>query len=106
MNADDVLGMAMAKVLLIVRDHWVRLPNELGGTVKAAQWGEAKAIAEAYVDALTSGGTKPYAGRDAAALKAELVNALKAGRWPELPAGTVSGQMSSPFEGRTQPISG
>lgn len=106
MNGDDVLGMAMAKVLLIVRDAWAHLPNELGGTARATQWGEAKAIAEAYVDALTSGGSMPYAGRDAVALKAELVKALQAGRWPELPAGAVSSQMSSPFEGRTQPISG
>ncbi|MGK0673508.1 MAG: hypothetical protein ABWU16_02455 [Halothiobacillaceae bacterium] len=106
MNGEDVLGMAMAKVLLIVRDAWARLPNEFGGTARASQWGEAKAIAEAYVDALTSGGSMPYAGRDAVALKAELVKALQAGRWPELPAGAVSSQMNSPFEGRTQPISG
>lgn len=106
MNGEDVLGMAMAKVLLIVRDSWARLPNELGGTAKATQWGEAEAIAEAYVDALTTGGAHPYVGRTAAELKASLKAELNAGRWPELPAGTVSGQVSSPFEGRTQPISG
>lgn len=106
MNTDDVLGMAMAKVLLVVREQWARLPSELGGAAKAAQWGEAEAIAEAYVDALTSGGSKPYAGKEAAALKAELTQVLKAGRWPELPAGKVQGQAPSPFEGRTQPISG
>lgn len=106
MNTDDALGMAMAKVLLIVREHWARLPSELGGSAKAAQWGEAWTIAEAYVDALTSGGSKPYAGKEATALKEELKQSLKAGRWPELPAGKVQGQAPSPFEGRTQPISG
>lgn len=82
MHTDDVLGMAMAKVLLIVREAWARLPAELDS---APQWPEAAKLAEAYVDALTTGGQYAYAGRTAAELKTALLSELQAGRWPELP---------------------
>ncbi|MFZ5465969.1 MAG: hypothetical protein ACOZAI_01760 [Pseudomonadota bacterium] len=106
MNGDDVLGMAMAKVLLIVRDHWDRLPTELGSIQKAAAWGQASAIAEAYVDALTTGGAHPYAGRTAAELKASLKAELNAGRWPALPAGKVEESATHPWADRMRDISG
>lgn len=106
MHADDVLGMAMAKVLLIVHHHWARLPIELGSVEKAVQWGEAPGVAEAYVDALTTGGLHPYAGRTAAELKAQILGELKAGRWPVLPADTVDEQAAHPWASQARDIGG
>ncbi|MEF3193209.1 MAG: hypothetical protein K6346_03180 [Halothiobacillaceae bacterium] len=106
MNGDDVLGMAMAKVLLIVRDHWDRLPAELGSPQKAAAWGQASAIAKAYVDALTTGATQTFAGKTAAELEAYLATELKAGRWPSLPTGKVEAPASHPWADRMRDISG
>lgn len=106
MNGDDVLGMAMAKVLLIVREHWDRLPAELGSQQKAAAWGQAPAIAKAYVDALTTGGAQTFAGKTAAALEAYLAAELKAGRWPALPAGKVGESATHPWADRMRDISG
>lgn len=85
MNGDDLLSMAMAKVMLIVRHDWGRLPAELGSMEAAARWAEAPNVIDAYVDALTTGGKKTYRGKSAAALKTELKTALKAGNWPLLP---------------------
>jgi len=106
MHGDDVLGMAMAKVLLIVLHQWERLPIELGSVEKAVQWGEAPGVAEAYVDALTTGGLHPHAGRTAAELKAQVLEELKAGRWPVLPAGTVDEQAAHPWAGQARDIGG
>ena len=85
MNGDDLLAMAMAKVMLIVRHDWGRLPAELGSMEAAARWVEAPAVIDTYVDALTTGGKKTYRGKTAAALKAELMSAMKSGSWPLLP---------------------
>lgn len=85
LHGDDLLAMAMAKVLLIVRHEWGRLPAELGSMEAAARWAEAPGVVDAYVDALTEGGQKPYRGKAAGAIKAELRGALKSGKWPVLP---------------------
>ncbi|MEW6766170.1 MAG: hypothetical protein AB1344_10345 [Pseudomonadota bacterium] len=111
MNGDDLLAMAMARVLMIVRHEWSRLPAELGSMDAAVRWADAPAaesipgfrpsgvasrpnadpdpvgmvVVDAYVGALTSGGVKPYRGKEAAAIRAELVGALTAGKWPVLP---------------------
>lgn len=106
MHADDVLGMAMAKVLLVVHHNWDRLPIELGSVEKAMQWAEATKVAEAYVDALTSGGQHAYDGKTAAELKAQIQGELKAGRWPVLPAGTVDEQAALPWADRMRVIIG
>ncbi len=103
---EDMLGMAMAKVLLIVRQNWARLPAELGSPAAAARWPEAPGVVDAYVDALTSGGQASHGGKTAAALKAELRAALRAGAWPALPAGKVDGQVTHPWGDRTQDVSG
>lgn len=85
MNGDDLLAMAMAKVLLITRDAWGRLPAELGSMDAALRWDQARPLIAAYVEALTTGAQKPYRGKNAAALKEELLASLKAGKWPVLP---------------------
>jgi len=106
MNGDDVLGMAMAKVLLIVHQNWERLPTELGSTEKAVHWAEAPALIDAYVDALTTAGQHRYVGKTAAELKDQLKGELKAGRWPALPAGKVDADVPHPWAAGMQDISG
>ncbi|MEW6445062.1 MAG: hypothetical protein ACOZAQ_10305 [Pseudomonadota bacterium] len=85
LNGDDLLAMAMTRVLMIVRHDWGRLPAELGSMEAALRWDGAAVVVDAYVDALTSGGVKPYRGKSATALKAELAAAFRAGAWPVLP---------------------
>ena len=85
LQSDDALAMAMAKVLLLVRDQWARLPVELGSNKAAIAWSETPKVLEAYIAALTQNGKLAYRGKDAAAWKHALQTEMQAGRWPSLP---------------------
>ncbi|MEW5838845.1 MAG: hypothetical protein AB1717_08450 [Pseudomonadota bacterium] len=85
LQSDDALAMAMAKVLLLVRDNWARLPAELGSSKAAIHWEHTPKVLEAYIAALTQNGKVTYRGKNAAAWKQALQTELQAGRWPSLP---------------------
>ena len=85
LQTDDALVMAMAKVLLLVRDNWARLPAELGSAKAASAWANTPKVLEAYLAALTQNGKVSYRGKDAAAWKQAIQAELQAGRWPSLP---------------------
>ncbi len=85
LQTDDALAMAMAKVLILVREHWARLPAELGSIKAASTWSNTPKVLEAYIAALTQNGKVMYRGKDAAAWKQALQAELQAGRWPSLP---------------------
>ncbi len=85
LQSDDAVVMAMAKVLLLVRDNWARLPGELGSSKAAAAWPQASSVMQAYVTALTQDGKVKYRGKSASELNQALGAELKNGRWPVLP---------------------
>ena len=85
LQSDDALAMAMAKVLMLVRDNWARLPAELGSIKAASTWNNTPKVLDAYLAALTQNGKVSYRGTDAAAWKQALQAELQAGRWPSLP---------------------
>jgi hypothetical protein len=85
LQSDDALAMAMAKVLLLVRENWARLPAELGSSKAAAAWPQANGVMQAYVAALTQDGKVKYRGKSASELSQSLGAELKNGRWPVLP---------------------
>lgn len=85
LHTDDAVAMAMAKVLLTVREAWGKLPAELGSVKAASAWPQASGVLEAYVAALTNQGQASYRGKSAADWNTTLANELKNGRWPTLP---------------------
>lgn len=85
LQGDDAMAMAMAKVLLLVRDNWARLPGELGSIKAAIGWENTPKVQEAYIAALTQNGKLNYRGKTANELNQALNAELKAGRWPTLP---------------------
>jgi hypothetical protein len=85
LQSDDALAMSMAKVLLLVRENWARLPAELGSGKTAAAWPQAGGVMQAYVAALTRDGKVKYRGTSAGELNQVLATELKSGRWPVLP---------------------
>ena len=85
LQSDDALAMAMAKVLILVRDNWARLPAELGSGKAAIGWENTPKLQAAYIAALTQNGKLNYRGKTASELNQTLNAELKAGRWPVLP---------------------
>jgi len=85
LQSDDALAMAMAKVLLLVRENWAKLPGELGSSKAAAAWPQASSVMQAYVAALTQDSEVKYRGKSASELNQALATELKSGRWPVLP---------------------
>ena len=85
LQSDDALAMAMAKVLILVRDNWARLPAELGSGKAAIGWENTPKVQAAYIAALTQNGKLNYRGKTANELNQTLSAELKAGRWPVLP---------------------
>jgi len=85
LQSDDAVAMAMAKVLLLVRENWARLPAELGSSKAAAAWPLAGGVMQAYVAALTQDGKAKYRGKSASELNKTLASELISGRWPVLP---------------------
>ncbi|MGD9889606.1 MAG: hypothetical protein AB7S56_10125 [Halothiobacillaceae bacterium] len=85
LQSDDALAMAMAKVLLLVRDNWAKLPGELGSTQAAIAWDNTPKVLEAYLAALTQNGKVNYRGKSASAWQQAIQAEFQAGRWPVLP---------------------
>ena len=85
LQSDDALAMAMAKVLMLVRDNWAKLPAELGSTKAAIAWENTPKVLEAYLAALTQNGKMMYRGKSASAWQQAVQAELQAGRWPSLP---------------------
>ncbi len=85
LQSDDAVAMAMAKVLMLVRENWARLPGELGSSKAALAWPDAHKVMVAYLAALTNQGAAKFAGKSMQELQAELDAAMKQGQWPRLP---------------------
>jgi hypothetical protein len=85
LHSDDAVAMAMAKVLLTVREAWGQLPTELGSVKAAGAWPQATGVLEAYVATLTNQGQASYRGKSAADWNSTLASELKNGGWPTLP---------------------
>ncbi len=85
LQSDDAVAMAMANVLLKVRDNWQRLPNELGGVKAALAWPERQKVQLSYLMTLTNQGKVKVGGKDVMQLNQQLDAAMAKGEWPRLP---------------------